>query len=280
MQLLMNPASMPRCVLVLGMFDGVHRGHQALLMAGLDMAEARSLPLVVSTFEPHPLRVLRPDAMPPLLTTLTERARLMASFGVDALCVTTFDRRRAAQEPQDFLEEMLRVYRPRVVVCGYNFSFGRFGAGNGETIRAFGESHGFDTVIIPEVVCGGTAVSSTRIRSLLQQGDAREATRLLGHPYTLSGKVAGGKQIGRTMGFPTANVQAHPHKLLPAFGVYACWMETPQGVYPAVVNVGRHPTLPEGGVTVEAYALDECLSLYGKKVRLLFLDFLRPKEQS
>lgn len=279
MRILRNPAATEPCVLVLGMFDGVHRGHQALLMAGVELAESTGLPLNVFTFEPHPLQVLRPEIAPPLLTTLTERARLMADFGVDHLCILPFTRQLAAQSPEDFMADMVRVYRPKHVVCGFNFTFGSRGAGNCESLQAYGSGHGFAVTVVPEVIIGGDTVSSTRIRSLLQQGNLHEATRLLGHSYTLTGRVMDGKRIGRTMGYPTANVDIPTGKALPAFGVYACWMEVEGSIYPSVVNVGRHPTLPEGSVTVEAYALDECLSLYGKKVRLSFLSFLRPEKK-
>ena len=175
------------------------------------------------------------------------------------------------------MEELVRIYRPAQVVCGFNYTFGRGGAGNGESLTRFGKAHGFRVTVVPEVVLGGDTVSSTRIRRLLQAGDIRQATHLLGHAYTLSGRVCSGKHIGRTMGYPTANVEVPQGKALPAFGVYACWMRVEGRVYPAVVNVGRHPTLPEGSVTVEAYALDACLMLYGKKVRLSFLHFQRPE---
>ena len=273
MRMLRDPARTAPCVLALGTFDGVHLGHQALLMKGGELAAELDCPLAVCTFEPHPLRVLRPEIAPPLLTTLPERAALMAGFGVDSLCVTSFTRARADQSPEDYMEELRRVYQPLTVVCGFNFTFGQGGRGNGEMLRA----HGFETVIVPEVTLEGDVVSSTRIRRALQAGELSLASRLMGHAYTITGRVADGKHIGRTMGFPTANVTVPRGKALPAFGVYACWMETKSATYPAVVNVGRHPTLPEGYVTVEAYALDASLSLYGEPVRLTFLRFQRPE---
>lgn len=279
MRIMRNPAHTEPCVLVLGMFDGVHRGHQALLMAGGEQAEKLGLPLNVCTFEPHPLAVLRPKAAPPLLTTLTERAQLMAGFGVDNLCVTTFTPALASQPPEDFMADMVSKYQPKHVVCGFNFTFGSLGAGNGESLRAYGKCHGFEVTVVPEVILGGETVSSTRIRGLLGAGQLHEATRLMGHAYTLSGRVEDGKHIGRTMGFPTANVTIPRGKVLPAYGVYACWLQTEENTYPAVVNVGRHPTLPEGGVTVEAYVLDKSLTLYGRKVRLTFLEFQRPERR-
>ena len=279
MRLWRDPSFAGPCVLVLGMFDGVHRGHQALLMAGNALADKYDMPLNVCTFEPHPLQVLRPEIAPPLLTTLPERARLMASFGVDALCILHFDREVASQEPEDFLAMLEKVYQPRAMVCGFNYTFGKKGRGTADMLRAWGETHGCETVVVPAVELEGDTVSSTRIRGLLKDGEIETATRLMGHWYSLSGRVENGKQQGRTMGFPTANVAIPARKALPAFGVYACWLTTADSVYPAVVNVGRHPTLPEGAVTVEAHVLDETLMLYGEKVRLDFLHFQRPERR-
>ena len=277
MKILRDPKRLNPCVLVLGMFDGVHRGHQALLMRGDELAQEMDFPLCVLSFEPHPLCVLAPEKAPPMLNTLPEKARIMQSFGVDSLCITTFDRARADQSPEDFMAEMVETYAPVVVVCGFNFTFGKGGKGNGKMLREYGKKHGFRTVIVPEVMVEGATVSSTRIRRVLAQGDIPMVNRLLGTAYTLSGRVENGKQVGRTMGFPTANVHLPRHKALPAYGVYDCWMETSDGTYhPAVVNVGRHPTLPEGHVTVEAHVLTEdALDLYGQHVRLSFMRFQR-----
>jgi len=277
MKIQRDPKRMPPCVLVLGMFDGVHRGHQALLMRGGELAQEMNFPLCVMSFEPHPLRVLAPEKAPPLLNTLPEKARIMQSFGVDELCITTFDQARADQSPEDFMAEMVATYAPVVVVCGFNFTFGKGGKGTGKMLREYGKKHGFRTVIVPEVIVEGETVSSTRIRKVLAEGDIPMVNRLLGTGYTLSGKVEIGKQLGRTMGFPTANVHIPKHKALPAFGVYDCWLETADGAYhPAVVNVGRHPTLPEGHVTVEAHVLtDEPIDLYGQHVRLSFMRYQR-----
>ena len=266
MKIQRDPKRMPPCVLVLGMFDGVHRGHQALLMRGGELAQEMNFPLCVMSFEPHPLRVLAP-----------EKARIMQSFGVDELCITTFDQARADQSPEDFMAEMVATYAPVVVVCGFNFTFGKGGKGTGKMLREYGKKHGFRTVIVPEVIVEGETVSSTRIRKVLAEGDIPMVNRLLGTGYTLSGKVENGKQLGRTMGFPTANVHIPKHKALPAFGVYDCWLETADDTYhPAVVNVGRHPTLPEGHVTVEAHVLtDEPIDLYGQHVRLSFMRYQR-----
>ena len=279
MKILRNPESTRPCVLVLGMFDGVHRGHQKLLMKGVELSEEHRLPLVVCTFDPHPLKVLRPEIAPPLLTTLTERAQIMATFGVDCFCINRFTREVADQHYEEYLADLVRTYQPQYVVCGYNFTFGKGGEGDADVLEASGMVYGYETHIVPEVVLEGGAVSSTRIRALLSEGDVRMFNRLLGHAYTLSGRVVDGKHIGRTLGFPTANVDIPRGKALPAYGVYACWLQDGTRSYPAVVNVGRHPTLPEGSVTVEAYVLDADLQLYGRKVRLQLLHYLRSEQR-
>ncbi|MBR5345672.1 MAG: bifunctional riboflavin kinase/FAD synthetase [Clostridia bacterium] len=278
MQWIREPQSLGPCVLVLGMFDGVHRGHQTLLDKGLEIAEAKGLPLVVCTFEPHPLEVLRPDLAPKRLTTPLERAGLMAQCGADILAELRFTRELADMEPEAFLSEMSDRFHPDTVVCGYNFSFGRGGKGDGEFLQARAKDHGFDAIIVPAVCVAGKAVSSTRIRGCLAAGDVSEAARLLGHTYTLSGRVQHGKQQGRTMGFPTANVGIPPRKQLPAYGVYACGVLYRGEEHPAIVNVGRHPTLPEGDVTVEAHILDDSADLYDEAVRVSFLRHLRPEK--
>lgn len=279
MRILRDPETVKPCVLVLGMFDGVHRGHQKLLMKGVELSEANRLPLVVCTFEPHPLKVLYPSKAPALLTTLTERAQIMASFGVDCFCINRFTRDVADQHYEEYLANLIRTYQPQHIVCGYNFTFGKGGEGNAEVLEACGLVYGYETHIVPEVVLEGATVSSTRIRVLLQEGDIHSVNRLLGHAYTLAGKVVDGKHIGRTLGFPTANVDIPKGKALPAYGVYACWLQAEDRSYPAVVNVGRHPTLPEGSVTVEAYVLDANLDLYDKKVRLSFLHHQRGEQK-
>ncbi len=268
------------CVAALGMFDGVHLGHRALLREGRWLADSMGLPLAVCTFEPHPLRVLCPERTPARLTTFGERARLMAACGVDILHVRSFTRALADQPPEDFIASLVEADRPRAVVCGYNFTFGREGRGDGSLLTAMGNALGFRVSVVPAVVAEGAPVSSTRIRGLLEAGQLETANRLLGHTYPLSGRIAHGKQVGHALGFPTANLAVPADKALPAFGVYFADLTVRGTVWPAVVNIGRHPTFPEGDVTVEAHMLkSDGTELYGEAARLSLKRFHRPERR-
>ncbi|MBR3494880.1 MAG: bifunctional riboflavin kinase/FAD synthetase [Clostridia bacterium] len=278
MQMLWNPSQMQACVLVLGMFDGVHRAHRTLFAEGRTLADAYGVPLCVCTFEPHPLELLAPAAAPARLSTQSERAQLIAEAGVDFLCVHRFTRELADQEPDDFLRDILRIYRPVALVCGYNFTFGRRGAGTVDRIRAFCAAQGIRASVIPPVLWEGQPISSTRVRAALEAGDLPLANQLLGHPYSLCGTVVHGKGLGHTLSYPTANLQVSSKKLLPAYGVYVCTLETADRRWPAVVNIGRHPTVPDGSVTVEAFVLEGSPELYGAQARLRLLERLRAEQ--
>ncbi|MBQ8159150.1 MAG: riboflavin biosynthesis protein RibF [Clostridia bacterium] len=222
MQILMNPSKAGPCVLVLGMFDGVHRGHQALLMRGLEVAEEKKVPLCVCTFEPHPLAVLAPEHAPLRLTTPDERIRLMDGYGVDLLCVHTFTRELAGIEPEAFLQDMEDVYAPKTVICGFNYTFGARGRGNGEMLTERGRRQGYQVEIIDEVKLLGDVVSSTRIRRVLEMGDIPKVNRLLGHAYTISGKVLG--ESTEEDGLRILPLSADGGKALPCRGVYLCYI--------------------------------------------------------
>ena len=273
------PGQLPPGVVVLGMFDGVHKGHRQLLETAKAFARRDRLPVYVLTFQRHPLQVLRPQIAPPMLTTLTQRARLMAGAGVDALFALPFTHETANESPEDFLAWLTDTFSPRHVVAGFNYSFGKGGRGDGEMLKAFGETQGYQTHIVPSVTYEGESISSSRIRKLIQAGEMALANYLLGSPYALSGRVETGKRVGRTMGFPTANLPLPKDRVIPAYGVYAAWLHVEGRRYPAVLNVGRHPTLPEGNATIEAHVMGETVNLYGKKVRIEFLNFQRGEKR-
>lgn len=261
-------------VLVLGMFDGVHQGHQALLRLARELADRDGLTVTALTFQRHPLAVLGMDA-PQLLSTLPERAAAMAACRVDVMCALPFTLDLARKAPEDFLTFLADTFHPRHIVAGFNYTFGDKGAGTSELLCSRAGSLGYEAHIVPPVIWHGEPVSSSRIRAMLTSGDLAGANCLMGRLYAISGRVEQGKHIGRTIGFPTANIRIPPHKLLPAYGVYAGLLKTPQGEFPCVLNVGRHPTLPAGHVTLEAHVLGIILPLYDEKVMVSFLKFMR-----
>ncbi len=267
-------------VIALGTFDGVHRGHRALIRAARRMAREMGVPLRVCTFDRHPLEVLRPDNPPELLSTTPEKALEMQRLGVDEMELIRFDRQTADLEPEEFLERLRRLNGVRGIVAGWNYSFGRKGRGDAELLQADGQANGYGVLIVPpETLEDGTAVSSTLVRAKLREGLIDEAADLLGHAYTLTGTVASGKHQGKVLGFPTANVEPWKRKALPKYGVYTCLLETGDFTLPAVANVGVQPTIPSGKVTVEAHILDGDPELYGRKVRLTPLKMLREEKK-
>ncbi len=278
MQVIWNGKTGEGRVLALGTFDGVHRGHQELIRTGIRYARENGILLRACTFDRHPLEVIRPETAPKVLTTIPEKAALMARIGVDEMQLIPFRKETADMEPEDFLEMLRKTVKLRAVAAGWNYTFGRKGRGNADMLRADGKKHGYDVLILPPVTTGdGTVLSSSAIRERIRDGKIPEAEEMLGHGYQLSGRVRDGKHMGRKIGVPTANVAVSFRKQLPAFGVYPCYMETAGDQYRAVVNIGLQPTMPSGRVTVEANVLEGHPELYGKGARLTLGKMIRPE---
>jgi riboflavin kinase / FMN adenylyltransferase len=278
------PADWGRSVITIGEFDGVHLGHQHIIARAVEVARERGLPVVVITFDPHPDEVVRPGTHPPLLTTSRRRAELLGGFGSDAVLVLPFTLEFSRLSPDEFVQVVLsdRLHAAAVVV-GENFRFGHKAAGDITLLGTLGEKLQFDAEGVPLVVKGHGAVSSTEIRQRLESGDVAGAAVLLGRPHRVDGVVVRGHQRGRTLGFPTANLQTPPHTAIPADGVYAGWLLTldSDGTeaerWPAAISVGTNPTFADVVErTVEAYALDrDDLDLYGVRAAIEFSDRLR-----
>ena len=265
------------CVLALGMFDGVHTGHAWLLRTAREWGSLENLPVVVCTFLRHPLALIKPKAVPPMLSTVPERAARMAQLKADALVALPFDRRMMHMSPKRFVEWLVLRFNPRHVVVGFNYTFGEGGEGDAKLLRKFGKIFGFDVHVVSPVQVDGHTVSSSRVRDLLEQGNVELALKLLERPYAITGRVERGKGLGKKLGFPTANVAIPRGKALPAFGVYVARVKTKRGVFPAVVNLGSHPAVPEGGITLEAHLLNRSEDLYGQNLRVKFLKRMRPE---
>ena len=267
-------------VLALGTFDGVHLGHRKLLEVGREYAGRRGILLRACSFDRHPLEILCPEKAPRLLSTLREKTLLMARYGADELQLIPFTRETANVEPEEFLRMLRQRVTLRAVTAGWNYTFGRGGKGNAQMLLEDGRTYGYEVLIVPPVkTAAGEIVSSTAIRARLQSGDVEGAESMLGHPYELSGRVEQGKQLGRLIGVPTANVQIDSSKQLPAFGVYPCLMNAGGEERLAAVNIGMQPTLPSGKVTVEAHVLDGNPELYGQHVRLRPGNRIRPEKK-
>lgn len=263
-----------------GMFDGVHEGHARLMRKANELAALHDLTSVVYTFSSHPMATFAPDRVPPQLETRSEKVRTIAQLGVDVAVLRPFDRAYAALPPEEFVRSFADALHPRHVVIGFNYSFGCKGAGKAEDMIRLGKTFGFETHVVPEVQIGGQPVSSTRIRAAVRAGDMEEAERLLGRPYVLCGVVEHGKQLGRRLDFPTANLAWDRSKALPPKGVYAAMAFVCGAWYMAAVNIGEHPTAPGGAMTVEANLIGyEGGEFYGRHMRLLLCRQLREEKK-
>lgn len=285
MDLLHSPdelAALGPAYLAVGVFDGVHLGHQAVI--GRAVADSRREPdaaAVVVTFDPHPLRVLKPDAAPRLLTSTRHKFQFFAALGATHCLALTFDQAFAATPPETFITSLAAASRPLREVCvGFNWSFGRGREGNLDLLTRLGERHGFVVVGLPSVNVDGETVSSTLIRQAVETGDLPKAARMLGRQFTILGTVVAGQQLGRQLGFPTANLAAH-NEQFPPNGVYAVTARWDGGTYPGVVNLGYRPTVaqPGGERLLELHLFDFDRQIYGDDVEVEFRAFLRPEKK-
>jgi len=267
--------------LAIGVFDGMHRGHQAVISTSTSHARSgNGTPLVV-TFDPHPVKVLRPNDAPHLLTATQHKIALIRDLGVDHLLVINFDKKFAATPPEKFVEQLVAHSKPLREICvGHEWSFGKDRRGNLDLLKELGARFHFDVVGIPPVKVNGAVVSSTAIRQAVEKGDFATAAVMLGREYTILGTVKAGEKLGKKLGYPTANLSAHSEQF-PPNGVYLAeaWI---QGVlYHGVVNLGYRPTVSGGRSerVLEIYLLDFNRDIYGENVEVRFVRYLRPERK-
>lgn len=270
-------------VLTMGFFDGVHRGHQALVRRTAERAAEESARAVLVTFWPHPLAVLRPAEPLPLLTTLDEKLeRLRALGGLDLVVTLPFTHELSLLSPEQFLDTVSTHFALRALVEGPDFAFGHQRAGDLNWLRRAGAARGFAVETL-RVDAGGERISSTRIRDLVARGAVDEATEFLGYPYMLTGEVIEGDKRGRLLGFPTANLRLDPVKLLPANGIYVVRVRLlgdTRAERPGVANIGVRPTIGEGlQRLVEVHLLDTQLDLYGQRLAVEIVARLREERR-
>jgi riboflavin kinase/FMN adenylyltransferase len=278
------PAGIGSTVVTVGNFDGVHRGHRAVLARVVETAAAGEATSVAVTFDPHPVAVLHPERAPQMLTSLPQRLTLLKATGLDAVLILEFTEQFAQQTPEEFVRLVfVAALHATTVVVGEDTRFGVRNSGNVDTLRRLGMEHGFDVVALKDLG-EGARWSSSMTRTYLLEGDVESAAAVLGRPHKVSGTVVHGDHRGRELGFPTANLSQDSEGLIPADGVYAGWLTrldlpdgAPDRVLPAAVSIGTNPTFDGRQRRVEAYVLDRTdLDLYGERVSYELVKRLRP----
>ena len=268
------PAELRGAIVALGNFDGFHAGHQAVVAEAVAQAKAKGAPVIVATFDPHPVRYFRPGAPPFRLTTLDQRAALFAAAGADAMLVFNFNTALASVSAEDFITDWLLTRAGASgIVTGEDFTFGKARGGNIAMLPA----HGLSATAVPPVSDAGGVISSSRIREALQIGDCATANRLLTRPFTVQGVVEHGAKLGRSIGFPTANVRLGSY-LRPLYGIYAVTGHLPDGrVLKGAANIGIRPTIIPPLELLEPTFFDFDEDLYGQQIEVAFHAFLRPE---
>ncbi len=277
-----RPVDLPKGgVVTVGNFDGVHRGHQAMLETVSRRARELSVPSVVVSFDPHPLKVLHPERAPKMIQTLRQREEAIEAAGIDALVLVPFTRDFSLTPAENFVKELLvKRLAVKEVHVGTRFIFGRDRLGTFDLLKAAGETSGFRVAGLPDVSDADGPVSSTRIRNALHEGDVAGARALLGRPYAMDGIIAKGDRMGRKIGFPTMNLKAD-NELFPKDGVYftSVRIDSFERTFACVTNIGCRPTVYEDyATTIESYILDFSSDVYGERVRLWFHDRVRDEQ--
>jgi riboflavin kinase/FMN adenylyltransferase len=274
------PAHLRGAIIALGNFDGFHRGHQAVVARAIEQARAEDRPAIVATFDPHPVRLFVPDAPPFRLTTLDQRERLFGAAGADAMLVFKFDHALASRSAEEFVAMLAQDFGAAGVVTGEDFTFGKGRAGNIDVLRDLGAKLGLSAqAVAPVLDEHGEVISSSRIRDALMAGDCATATRLLSRPFAIEGEVIHGDKRGRTIGFPTANMELGPY-LRPAYGIYAVRVRLPDGqVKGGAANLGIRPTFDPPKELLETYAFDFAGDLYGQTIEVVLVERLRGEEK-
>ncbi len=266
-------------IIALGFFDGVHRGHGQLLTQCRKMADTHHCKAAAVTFSNHPDGLVFGKS-PELINTDADRSLLMQKkYGIDEVLMLPFDKKMMNMPWRDFFDMLCREYKAAGIVCGHDFCFGARGEGNAQCLKQACAEAGMPCEVIPEQKIDGITISSTHIRSLLQDGQVEQAAEFLGHYHMISGQVISGRKLGRTLGIPTANIAPKQNLVQLKHGVYACRVHIEDEYYIAVTNVGKRPTVNGHHVTIEPWILDFDGDLYGKDIRLSFHKFLRPEQK-
>src|SRR5699024_2498877 len=271
---------LPATACAFGFFDGVHRGHQKLIQAAIDQANDCGMKSAIMTFHPHPKDVLKQPSTPmKYITPLQQKEAIMEELGIDYLYVVTFNHTLAALTPKEFINHFVENLHIKHVIGGFDYSFGHKGLGTMETMKEEAKGR-YETTIIPKYVEGNEKISSTAVRTYLENGNVEEVTHLLGRPFTIIGTVVTGEKRGRTIGFPTANIQCKENALLPTIGVYAVTLTVNGDTYQGMANIGYKPTFHDKReeTTLEVNIFDFSKDIYGEEVQVAFYTFIREEK--
>lgn len=266
-------------ILTLGNFDGLHLGHQELVRMIIRRARETGALSMVVTFRPHPLKILAPEKCPPLISIYEEKIKLFERLGIDVLVKIPFTLEFSAMPPEDFVRDVLcGTLGAKEIFVGYNYRFGKGREGDIRTLRGLGEKYGFTVREIEQIAFGGEVISSTKIRTLLREGDVEHAAKLLGRTYAITGIVVKGDGRGKGLGFPTANI-APKHSIIPADGVYAVRLIVREKVYDGIANIGMRPTFNKKVLAIEVYVFDFNEDIYGEDISLYFIRKIREEKK-
>lgn len=275
-----NKQEMPESICAFGFFDGVHRGHQKLIQTAIDLAKNKQMKSAVMTFHPHPTDVLQQQTEPmKYITPLSEKEDILDEMGVDYLYIVTFNHSLAALSPEVFIDHFVEGLHIKHVIGGFDYTFGHKGRGTMDTMM--NEAHGrYETTVIPKLVDHGEKISSTAIRTFLKKGNVQEVAYLLGRDFSTKGTVVTGEKRGRTIGFPTANIQCEPDSLLPAVGVYAVTIMVKNKSFQGMANIGYKPTFHSdlNKATLEVYIFNFEDDIYGEHVHVSFHTYIREEK--
>jgi riboflavin kinase / FMN adenylyltransferase len=259
----------------LGSFDGLHKGHMTLINKAIDLGKTKNALSMVYTFENHPLTVINKSIAPKLIIDNVTKVEILDKLNVDAACFVNFDETFMKMSPEEFIVRIKESFNMKGVIVGFNFRFGHKNSGNIDTLRILGEKYGFEVYVMEALTHGNEIISSSKIRTLIQEGNIEEANEMLMEPFMIRGTVISGKKLGRTLGFPTANISPDNTFLYPKVGVYYTNVMVNNQCYKGITNIGYNPTVQGTDLTCETYILDFDYDIYDETIKVYFINRIR-----
>ncbi len=261
--------------IALGSFDGLHYGHLSLVRKTVELAREKNGKSMVFTYKNHPKTIIKPDSVPKLIMDLDTKLEYLEEENVDIVILRSFTKEFMAMEAEDFIKLLCEVYNVKGIVVGFNFRFGHKNLGNIDLLKNLQNKYGYELYIMEPYTYKGDAISSTRIRNCILEGDVKEATNMLSKPYLIKGKVIHGKHLGRTIGVPTANLEFNDKMVIPGKGVYYTNVRYKDRVFKGITSVGNNPTVNGKELTIETFILDFNEMIYGEELKVYFIEKIR-----